>query len=115
MKRVYVVSPLAPRAGFTLEENRAFAQALCRRALLEGVAAWAPHVFYPALLDDSSEKEHSLGLAAGRAWLEAADEVWVYDGIGISNGMHAELSDASRLGKTVLVREDWARIQRQRV
>ena len=96
-KRVFVCSPLKARAGNTLPDNVALARRLCLLATRSGVAAFAPHVFYSGFLDDTVEADRQLGMKAGRAWLAAAHEVWVYDALGTSDGMQADIDFFKRV------------------
>lgn len=111
MRRVFVCSPLRARAGRTLEENRQLAIELCRRAMIVGVAPFAPHVFYPLFLDDTEPEDRDKGMRAARRWLTAADEVWVFGRLGISEGMAAEIALAGDLGiKVVMDPTCWATV-----
>lgn len=78
MKPLVIESPYAPRGGFTLEENVAFARAVCRYAVLHGFAPYASHLFYsqPGVLDDTVPAERELGIQAGFVWGGHAAEVW---------------------------------------
>ena len=66
----------------------------------EGHAFFAPHLLYPAILDDSQPQERQLGIDMGLAMLERCDELWCY-GDHISYGMHLEIEEADRLGVPV--------------
>jgi hypothetical protein len=114
VKRVYIVSPLRPRAGFGLAENIAWAHALCLIAAREGVSPFAPQGFYTMFLSEMVAAERQIGMDCGQSWLRVADEVWVYDGLGISTGMHAELGIATALGIPVVLRDDWRKLPRSR-
>lgn len=92
MRRVFVCSPYRGDVAANVE----IARAACREVLRVGDAPFAPHLLYPTLLDDEDQEERALGMAAGRAWLEAADEVLV---VGpVSAGMRAEIAAAQALG-----------------
>ena len=73
MKRVFVCSPY----GGDVARNGDIARAICRVVALRGDAPFAPHVFYPGLLDDHVPAERDLGIAAGMSWLAVADEMLV--------------------------------------
>lgn len=120
MKCVFIVSPLrgtpsqlaecrtdADRADL-LQTNMEHAEALCHEVTVKhGHAAFAPHVFYPLFLDDRRPEERALGMAAGRAWLAKADEVWVWGRDGVSDGMLADIVTAKESGITIVHPEEW--------
>lgn len=57
----------------------------------------AVHLLNPQILDDSVPAERETGIRMGLRILEAADELWLCSS-RISEGMHAELAAAKRLG-----------------
>lgn len=92
MRRVFVCSPYRGDVA----ANSALARAACREVLRQGDAPFAPHLLYPDLLDDEVPDERALGMAAGRTWLAAADEVLV---VGpVSAGMREEIDEALARG-----------------
>ena len=93
MKLIYVASPYAGE----IEKNTEFAKRACRHAMSEGHAFFAPHLLYPALLDDSKPRERQLGIDMGITMLAHCDELWCY-GEQISYGMHLEIREAAHLG-----------------
>lgn len=103
LPKVYVVSPLSAPTLSEIEANMKRAEQLCLYAMLLGdVAAFAPHAFYPRFLDDGSVPERELGMAAGVAWMDVADAVWVFTKRGYSKGMVMEIERAARDGKPIL-------------
>ena len=93
MKLIYVASPYAG----DVEANVRYAEAACRYVMDKGHAFFAPHLLYPAILDDSVPSERALGMAMGILILGKCDELWAF-GNRISSGMKAELEEAVRLG-----------------
>lgn len=92
MKRVFVCSPYRGNVA----ANVALARAACREVLRAGDAPFASHVLYPEVLDDDDQEERALGMAAGRTWLAAADEILV---VGpVSDGMRQEIDEALARG-----------------
>ncbi len=73
-ERVYVASAFRG----DVPENVARASATCTALLLAGHAPFASHVLYTGLLDDGDAAQGELGLAAGLAWLQAADAIHVH-------------------------------------
>lgn len=99
MKRIFICS----RYAGDIEHNVEIAQALCRMAVEAGYAPLAPHLLYTQLLDESDPVQRNLGISLGLRFMEACDEVWVYIGNGISDGMRREIAHARLLGKTIIV------------
>jgi len=93
MKLIYVPSPYAG----DVETNTELAKRASRHVMEQGHAFFAPHLLYPALLDDMNPRERKAGLDMGLAVLERCDELW-YFGKHISNGMRLEIEEAARLG-----------------
>ena len=102
MKRIFICSRYA---GDTAR-NEAVAERLCRKAVEAGHAPFAPHLLYPRFLDDRRREERDLGIACRLAFMEACDEVWVYVGDGISDGMRRETARALEIGKPVVEIEE---------
>ena len=98
MKRVFICSPFAG----DIERNVEVAKKLCRMAMDQGYAPFAPHLLYPTFTDDSVPEQRETGIACGLAYMECCDEVWAFTGNGISNGMRRELDRAGQLGKPIL-------------
>ncbi|XOQ47685.1 MAG: hypothetical protein ACFWUM_02070 [Eubacteriales bacterium] len=57
MKLIYVASPYAG----DVERNTEFAKKACRHVMNEGHAFFAPHLLYPAILDEHQPKQRQLG------------------------------------------------------
>ncbi len=102
MLRVFICSPLSAPTADGIARNIQLAQDLAYAAMkLEDVAAFCPHGFYTAFLDDTDPDERELGLLAGKSWLDVADEIWVFSKYGITKGMAQEIERASA-DKTVV-------------
>jgi hypothetical protein len=96
--RVFICSPYRG----DVERNVLVAEKLCRKAIREGHAPFAPHLLYTRFLDDDNEEERMEGIDAACEWLEVCDIVWVYTGNGITEGMDLEIEDARYLEKQVV-------------
>lgn len=96
MKLVVVESPYAG----DIAGNEAYARACIRDCLLRGESPIASHLLYtqPGVLRDNVHGERELGLAAGWAWMRAADLVAVYTDRGISGGMERGIGAAEQIG-----------------
>ncbi len=91
-----------------VERNVEIALALCRMAVEAGCAPFAPHLIYTRFLDDGDPAQRELGISLGLRFMEVCEEVWVYTGDGISEGMRREIAHARRLGKPVVeIAEVW--------
>lgn len=104
MKTVFVCSPLRG----DVEKNIGIARELCRAAIMaEGVAPFAPHVFYTQFLDDSKPEERNFGMLAGIRFLRKCDEIWVFDVNGVfTEGMLKEIAEADRAGIPIVFMPD---------
>ena len=101
-RRIFICS----RYVGDIERNVKTALALCRMAVEAGYAPFAPHLLYTRFLDDDDPVQRDLGISLGLHFMEACDEVWVYIGDGISDGMQREIAHARLLGKLIVeVRE----------
>ena len=98
MKRVFICSRFAGDVSRNVET----AERLCRRAVEQGCSPFASHLLYTRFLDDEKASERETGIACGLMFMEVCDEVWVYTGEGISDGMRREIDHARRLGKPVI-------------
>lgn len=98
MKRVFICS----RYAGDIRHNTAIAQRLCRMAVERGCAPFAPHLIYPLFLYDGNSSEREAGIACGLMFMEICDEVWVFTGAGLSDGMRREVAHAQSLGKPVI-------------
>ena len=95
MNTVFVCSQLRGNLRFNIER----AYDYCRYVMAQGHAAFAPHGFYTAFLDDLDEAQRHQGMEAGKAWLRVAKEVWVFVREGlVSDGMTKEVLEAIQLG-----------------
>ena len=75
-------------------------------AVAQGHAPFAPHLLFTRFLDDGDPSARETGLACGMAFLEACDEVWVYAGLGVSEGMKTEVARARELALPIVVMLD---------
>ncbi len=103
VKRIFICSPYSAPAAEQVERNVRLARALCKGASQLGCVPFAPHLLYTQILNDRDPGDRRLGISMGLAFLEACDEVWVYDGQGVSEGMRGEIEYARRLGKPVVM------------
>ena len=108
MKLAILESPFAGDVA----ENLRDARAALRDSLLRGEAPIASHLLYTqdGVLDDAVPVERQRGIAAGHAWMQAAELVAVYDDLGISNGMKDGIKAARGLGVPIVYRKiGWPR------
>ena len=90
-KRVLIESPYAGQ----VERNLKYARACCRHLMVttanddRPLAPYASHLLYTqaGLLDDDDPVERELGILAGLAWGEAAEETIACLDFGWSRGM----------------------------
>lgn len=101
MRRVQILSPFRGATPAEQRRNVAYAQAALLDCLGRGEAPFAPHLLYPAVLDDSDPLKRAQGISAGLEWLAVAEAVVVYTDLGVSVGMAAELRAAEVAGVLV--------------
>ena len=95
-----------------VKRNLAYGRAALRDSLLRGESPLASHLLYTqdGVLDDAVPVERQRGIAAGHAWMQAAELVAVYDDLGISNGMKDGIKAARGLGVPIVYRKiGWPR------
>lgn len=97
-KRVFICS----RYVGDIERNVETALALCQMAVEAGHAPFAPHLLYTRFLSDDDPAQRELGISLGLRFMEVCDEVWIYIGDGISQGMRQEIAHARLLGKHIV-------------
>ncbi len=94
MRRVQILSPFRGKTPAEQRRNVAYAQAALLDCLERDEAPFAPHLLYPAVLDESEPEQRAQGISAGLEWLAVAEAVVVYHDLGYSEGMNAELRAA---------------------
>lgn len=99
MRLVVLESPFAGN----VDENVQYARRCVRDCLGRGEAPIASHLLYtqPGVLRDDVPAERENGIAAGLAWLIAADATVVYTDRGVSSGMKRGIAAAEQYGVTV--------------
>lgn len=101
--RIYVCSPLRPKAKEPEKVRREFednldrAKTACKLVSDLGAVPICSHLFCTQFLKDSDPKERKQGMALGIEMIKDADELWCFSEF-ISEGMVAEIAEASRLG-----------------
>ena len=96
MKRVFICSAFRAEDNDQEEVNKWYARELCRYAIDEGYAPFAPHLLYPQFLSDLSEVERSQGIRAGIMFMQTCQELWFGVKHGLSEGMKDEISHAAK-------------------
>lgn len=92
MKLIYVASPYAG----DVERNVEYAKQACHTVMESGHCFFAPHLLYPAVLDDAVPEERQAGIEMGLTLLHRCDELWAFGPV-VSSGMQAEIAEAERL------------------
>lgn len=106
MTRVVVESPWGRSTREEIEENKAYARMCVRDSLRRGEAPYASHLFFdhPEIINDMIFDEETLGIKAGFAWAEAAEDVAFYVDRGISAGMIQAFDRAMKTYSAIVVR-----------
>jgi len=102
MKLAFVCSPLRNSDQAEVTANVEYARNACLTLARCGLNPVAPHLLYPQYLNDNDEVERKLGLALARDLLKRCDEIHVFTGRGVSEGMAAEIKLAHKLGKKII-------------
>ena len=105
MLRVFICSPFRAETMNKRLANVELAWKLMDLALSEGHAPFAPHLLYPHALDDNEPESRAKGIAAGLEWLRVSDEVWLADGVEITDGMMQEIDTAKHLGRPIVLKK----------
>ncbi|MDE6996496.1 MAG: DUF4406 domain-containing protein [Oscillospiraceae bacterium] len=92
MKLIYVASPYAG----DVERNVEYAKQACRTVMENGHCFIAPHLLYPAVLNDAVPEERQAGIKMGLTLLHRCDELWAFGPV-VSSGMQAEIAEAEQL------------------
>lgn len=101
--RIYICSPLRSKAKTQelaekqMEDNLDRAKTACKLVADLGAVPICSHLFCTQFLDDSITSERKQGMALGLEMLKDADELWCFSEF-ISEGMLAEITEASKLG-----------------
>lgn len=93
---------ICSRYAGDIEKNVETARSLCRMAVDAGYIPFAPHLLFTQFMDDSDPAQRELGIAMGLQFMGLCNEVWVYVGDGISEGMKHETAHARQIGKPVI-------------
>jgi hypothetical protein len=96
--RVFICSPYKETAERTIEDNIHLAKWMCKKAILEGKAPFAPHLIYPLILDDNDSLCRNIGLEAAKQFLRVCEEIWIPMNMLPSRGMEEEIAEARRCG-----------------
>lgn len=96
-KRVFVCSPYAGDTAANVEKAKRY----CRFAIDRGYAPFAPHLFYPQMLEDTRSEDRNFGILCGLSWLETCCEIWVF-GETLTAGMEKEVDSARKLNIPVV-------------
>lgn len=94
---IYVASPL--RGNYTL--NTEMAKTLGRELHVRSEGRripFVPHLHFTQFLNDTDEIDRGYGMDAARYMLHRCDELWIFDGIGLSEGMVEEEAYARSIG-----------------
>lgn len=83
MKRVILESPFAG----DFARNKVYLQLCICWCLAHDLAPFASHQMYTEALDDTNPAERTLGITAGFAWWDAAEEILFFTDFGMSPGM----------------------------
>jgi hypothetical protein len=78
----------SPYAG-DVPRNLAYLDAAIRDCIARGESPYASHKMLTTALDDNDPEQRAIGIRAGLAWRERADQRVFYTDLGMSAGMQA--------------------------
>lgn len=105
-KLVIVESPYGSPNYQQVEDNKIYARACLRDCLARHESPIASHLLLTqqGVLDDSDPHQRREGFEAGHAWIAVADEIVVYQDLGISAGMWRGIKAAEAARKPITYR-----------
>lgn len=92
MKKVFICSPYRGN----IEENTKKAKYYAEVAAHCDAVPIAPHLYFPAFLDENVPSERMLGICLGIELMSDCNEVWLF-GFHITEGMKFELDRAKEM------------------
>lgn len=103
LRLVILESPYSSPDSLLRSRNLRYSRECLRDSLLRGEAPIASHLLYtlPGVLDDDTPAEREVGIAAGLAWLRAAEASIFYIDYGVTRGMSRGMEAAQRAGVPV--------------
>ena len=101
MLRVILESPWRGDDRYYTPEFQQYARECMEFCLDNGAAPIPFHLLYTQVLDDTTTRERELGMKAAQSWYGQAEEVWVFEDFGISDGMLEGIRKARQRHKTV--------------
>ena len=112
-KLVYICHPLSGDIKNNITAVRVICDAIVKQELPKrlltpssrnSVVPIAPHLLFPAFMDDDAQEQRDLALQWCLELVARVDEVWVF-GWEVSAGMRLEIEKASALGIPVLFKD----------
>jgi len=104
MKLTILESPYAGATPEIQERNILYARECLKHSLMLDEATIASHLLHTQVLDDTIYEERTLGIQAGTAWIEVADQMVFYCDYGMSPGMNEAKAQAKAAGLKVVYR-----------
>lgn len=97
-KIAYICSPYRESKRATVAEHKEYARELVKWAINNGYTPICPHLYITEVLNDENPEERETGRRLGLELLSACSVIVIGATYGISEGMHAEIEEAMRLG-----------------
>ena len=88
MKKAIICSPYS--CG-DLKTNIETAKKCAKHAAENGFVPIVPHLYFTQFLQDAIPDERELGIKLGLESMKDCDELWIFEGNGISEGMKVEI------------------------
>ena len=98
-KTAYICSRYRADTQEQFDEQMRYTKTFAHEAVMAGDDVIVPHMYYPQFLDDNNKTERKLGMESAIRLLHKCDIVLVYIGLGVSEGMEAEIEEAKKQNK----------------
>ena len=103
--KVFIISPFRGDTQEQIDKHVHYAYRCVADCIALGEAPFAPHLIYPAVLNDNCKADRALGMALGQEWMKVCDVVAVYEDFGVTSGMTQDIAAATAAKKIIVTRK----------
>ena len=98
--RTFLISPYAGK----VRRNRRYLLMAMRHSIGKHEAPFASHELYTRALDDNNPRQREKGIILGQVWMRHCQQAVVYQDLGFSKGMQADIKACHNAGIPVYYR-----------